>query len=51
MIFKGDFIFVCYEIRLYLLDYEVKSARFKIPRRSRCVGSSPTPGTIGIKAE
>ena len=22
---------------------------FKIPRRSRCVGSSPAPGTIGIK--
>lgn len=51
MIIMGSFILICYENRLYFLDYEVKSARFKIPRRSRCVGSSPTPGTIGIKAE
>lgn len=51
MIFIGKFIRVCYENCLYILDNKVKNARFKIPRRSRCVGSSPTPGTIGIKAE
>ena len=35
------------EKRMYIIDYKRKHARFKIPRRSRCVGSSPTPGTMG----
>lgn len=51
MIIMEIFMHVCYENRLYIFDKGAKSARFKIPRRSRCVGSSPTPGTIGIKAE
>lgn len=51
MIIIDNINHVYYENWLYIFDYEVNSARFKIPRRSRCVGSSPTPGTIGIKAE
>lgn len=31
----------------YLLDFIVFNNQFKIPRRSRCVGSSPTPATMG----
>nr|DAO00248.1 MAG TPA: hypothetical protein [Caudoviricetes sp.] len=36
-------------LKLYVIDNYIFHDQFKIPRRSRCVGSSPTPGTIGIK--
>ncbi|AIJ10514.1 Hypothetical protein ETEE_4108 [Edwardsiella anguillarum ET080813] len=30
----------------YFIDNKRNNARFKIPRRSRCAGSSPAPGTM-----
>nr|DAO08422.1 MAG TPA: hypothetical protein [Caudoviricetes sp.] len=35
-------------LNLQLIDFKEFNNQFKIPRRSRCVGSSPTPGTMGI---
>nr|DAO09664.1 MAG TPA: hypothetical protein [Caudoviricetes sp.] len=29
------------------IDFSSFNNQFKIPRRSRCVGSSPTPATMG----